>query len=320
MHGLWTGVNDPVVAGFLSASMRLAAPIMLAALGGMFSERSGILNIGLEGMMLAGSLVGFAAGYFSSNLWVGSLAAILVGAALGLLLGFYTISLASNQVVAGIALNLLVVGVTGFAYRALFGTGTRQPRIDSFPPLKIPLVGDIPLLGPLFFQQGALVYLALALVAVSWVALFRTSWGLRVIAVGEHPRAAETAGVNVPRTRYLCLAIGGALAGMGGAFLSLSATGVFLDNMTAGRGYIALAILILGRRRPFGILGAALLFGAADALQLRAQLLPIGVPFQFMLMLPYVLTIVVLAGFVRRVDAPAALGVPYRRDRTGGEA
>ena len=187
MHGLWTGVNDPVVAGFLSASMRLGAPIMLAALGGMFGERSGILNIGLEGMMLAGSLVGFAAGYFSSNLWVGSLAAMLIGAALGLVIGFYTITLANNQVVAGIALNLLVVGVTGFAYRALFGSGTTQPRIDSFPPLKIPFLGDIPLIGPLFFEQGALVYLALALVAVTWVALFRTSLGLRVIAVGEHP-------------------------------------------------------------------------------------------------------------------------------------
>jgi general nucleoside transport system permease protein len=320
MVALWTGLNDPILAGFLSASMRLGVPIMLAALGGMFGERSGILNIGLEGMMLAGSLVGFAAGYFSSNLWVGLLAAMLIGAVLGLVLGFYTITLATNQVVAGISLNLLAVGVTSFAYRALFGTGTAQPRIDSFLPIKIPLLSDIPLLGPLFFQQGALVYLALGLVAVSWVVLFRSSIGLRVVAVGEHPHAAETLGIDVARTRYLCLAVGGMLAGMGGAFLSLSATGVFLDNMTAGRGYIALAILILGRRRPFGILGASLLFGAADALQLRAQLLPIGVPFQFMLMLPYVLTIVVLVGFVRRADAPAALGIPYRRVQTGEEA
>jgi ABC-type uncharacterized transport system permease subunit len=311
--------TDAVVAGFFAASMRLAIPIMLAAMGGMFGERSGVLNIGLEGIMLAGSLVGFAVGYSTGNLWLGSLAAMIVGGALGLTLGFYTISLGSNQVVTGIALNLLLMGVTSFLYRAMFGNGTAQPRVDSFPPLRIPGLADIPILGPLVFEQGPLVYLSLGLVGVAWVALFKTSFGLRVTAVGEHPRAAETLGIDVARTRYICLTIGGMLAGMGGAFLSLSATGLFLDNMTAGRGYIALAILILGRRHPFGILAAALLFGAADALQLRVQFLPVGIPFQFMLMLPYILTIVVLAGLVRRADAPAALGVPYRREQAEEE-
>ena len=307
-------LSDPVLTGFLSASMRLAAPILLAALGGMFSERSGVLNIGLEGMMLTGSLVGFAVGYFAGDLWLGSLAAAGAGAALGLLLGFYVITLAANQVIAGIALNLLAVGATSFLYRAFFGVGTSQPRVESFAPIKVQVLGDFPIVGPLLFQQGPLVYVTYGIVIVSGFALFRTSFGLYVAAVGEHPQAAETMGLDVGRLRYLCLAMGGTLAGLGGAFLSLSATGVFLDNMTAGRGYIALAILILGRRRPFGILAASLLFGAADALQLRVQLLPFGIPFQLLLALPYVLTIVVLAGFVRDAEAPGALGVPYRRD------
>lgn len=320
MDHLLAAITSPILEGFLSATMRLAIPIMLAALGGMFSERAGVLNIGLEGMMLTGSLVGFAVGYFTGDLWAGVLAAMVAGAALALVLGFCTVTLPGNQVVAGIALNLLALGVTSFAYRVLFGIGTAAPRVDSFLPLRLPILGGLPLLGPLFFRQGAMVYVSYCLIAISWIVLFRSALGMTIIAVGEHPRAAETMGINVARTRYLCLVLSGVLAGMGGAFLSLAATGVFLDNMTAGRGYIALAILILGRRQPVGILAAALLFGAADALQLRVQLLPVGVPFQFLLMLPYLLTIVVLAGFARRADTPAALGVPYRRDQTGEES
>jgi simple sugar transport system permease protein len=302
--------------GFLQATTRLAIPIMLAALGGMFSERSGVLNIALEGMMLVGSLSGFVIAFQSGNLWLGVAAGMVAGAVLGLVLGFYTVTLGSNQVVVGVAINLLAIGVTSFAFRAVFGTGTTQPRVSSFATLDIPFLRDIPFLGPLFFKQDPLVNLTLALVAVSSVVLLRSAFGTRVIAVGEHPRAAETLGISVARTRYLCLVISGLFAGVGGAFLSLSATGVFLDNMTAGRGYIALAILVLGRRQPVGILGASLLFGAADALQLRGQTFGFGIPFQFFLMLPYALTIIVLIGLVRRADAPAALGVPFHRGRS----
>ncbi|BCP52700.1 ABC transporter permease [Kaistia sp. 32K] len=310
-------LTDPVLAGFLAASMRLAIPIMLAALGGLFSERSGVLNIGLEGAMLIGAFVGFVAAFLSGSLALGVLAAVLAGIVFGLILGFYTITLGANQVVVGIAMNLLAVGVTAFFYRLIFGSGTQSPRIDAFPPLDLGALADIPLIGPLLFRQDLLAYVALGLVVVAWVVMAKTRLGLNIRAVGEHPEAAETLGLDVYRIRYLAVAISGALAGLGGAFLSLSATGIFIDNMTAGRGYIALAILILGRRHPVGVLLAALLFGAADALQLRAQLLPTGVPFQFMLMLPYVLTIIVLAGFVGRGGAPAALGVPFRRGRSG---
>ncbi|WP_210254984.1 ABC transporter permease [Methylocapsa sp. S129] len=308
---------DPVFAGFLSASMRLAIPILLAALGGLFSERSGVLNIGLEGAMLIGAFVGFVAAFASGNLVVGVLAAILAGVVFDLILGFYAITLGANQVVVGIAMNLLAAGFTAYFYRLIFGAGTQSPRIDAFSQLDLGQLADIPLVGPLLFRQDPLAYIALALIALAWFVTAKSRFGLNVRAVGEHPQAAETLGVNVILIRYAALSISGALAGLGGAYLSLSATGVFIDNMTAGRGYIALAILILGRRHPIGVLLAALLFGAADALQLRAQLLPIGVPLQFLLMLPYVLTIVVLAGFVGRGGAPAALGVPFRPGRSG---
>jgi ABC-type uncharacterized transport system permease subunit len=313
-------LTSPVVEGFLSASMRLAVPIMLAALGGIFNERAGVLNIGMEGMMLTGCLVGFAVGALSNNMWLGVLAASLAGLVLGLVLGFFIITLPANQVVAGIALNLLAVGLTSFMYRVVFGTNTQAPRVSGFSTIIVPGLSQIAILGPLLFQQEPLVYLAFALAAITWVVIFHSAWGLQVQAVGEHPEAAETLGVNVARTRYICLAISGFMCGIGGAYLSLGATHIFLDNMTAGRGYIALAILILGQRHPAWLLGAALLFGAADALQLRAQLLGIGVPFQFLLMLPYVLTMIVLAGFVRRTDAPAALGVTYQRGQSGKDA
>jgi len=304
-------VANPVLAGFLAASIRLSIPIMLAALGGMFAERSGVLNIGLEGMMLLGCFVGFIVAYFSGQIWLGVLAALLAGAACGLLLAFYAVTLRANQVVVGIALNLAMVGVTGFFFRLAFGSGTSGPRITSFPPLDFGALSAIPIIGPLLFGPDALTYLAVALVIGAWLVMYRSTYGLSIKAVGEHPEAAETLGLNVANVRYLCSMVSGALAGLGGAFLSLSATGLFLENMTAGRGYIALAILILGRRYPFGILGASLLFGAAEALQLRAQLLPSGIPLQFLLMLPYVLTIIVLAASAHRAGAPAALGAPY---------
>ncbi len=310
---IFSALTDPIFAGFLAASMRLAIPIMLAALGGLFAERSGVLNIGLEGMMLIGAFVGFVVTFATGQLAIGIIAAVFSGIAAGLLLGLYTITLSANQVVVGIALNLLSVGVTSFFYRLFFGAAADRPRIEPFAPLDFGWLGDVPLIGPLLFRQDMLAYLGLVLIVLTWFVMKKTRFGLNIRAVGEHPEAAETLGVDVVHTRYIAIALSGGLAALGGAFLSLSATGVFLDNMTAGRGYIALAILILGRRHALGILFAALLFGSADALQLRAQLLPINVPLQFLLMLPYVLTIVVLAGFAGRQGAPAALGLPFLR-------
>jgi ABC-type uncharacterized transport system permease subunit len=313
MHEILTFLTSVAVEGFLAASMRLAIPIMLAALGGIYNERAGVLNIGMEGMMLGGSLVGFVVGYFTNNMWLGVVAAATAGALIGFVLAFFTVSLDGDQVVVGIALNLLMIGVTSFLFRAIFGVSVEQPRVSGFSPYPIPFLSEIPVLGPLFFRQTWLVYITYFLIGISYVIIFHSAWGLQIISTGENPEATETMGIDVVRTRYSSLVISGMMSGIGGAFLSLGATRLFLDNMTAGRGYIALAILVLGRRQPFGLLGAALLFGAADALQLRTQILNIGIPFQFMLMLPYVLTIIVLAIFVRRTDNPAALGIHYKR-------
>jgi len=306
-------LTDPVLAGFIAASVRLSIPIMLAALGGMFAEKSGVLNIGLEGMMLGGCFVAFITVYFTGNLWLGVLAAMLAGGVFGLVLAWFAVSAGSNQVVVGIAFNLLMLGVTAFFFRLAFDAGTTAPRITAFAPIEFGALASIPILGPLLFQHDPLTYLTLLLVVASFVVMHRSTIGLAIKAVGEHPEAGETLGLDVVRIRYLAVMVSGALAALGGAFLSTASTGLFLDNMTAGRGYIALAILILGRRHPFGIMFAALLFGGAEALQLRAQLLPIGVPLQFLIMLPYVLTIVVLAGFAGRSGAPAALGRPLAR-------
>lgn len=306
-------LTSTVVEGFLTASMRLAIPIMLAALGGVYNERAGVLNIGMEGIMLGGSLVGFLAGYFTGNMWFGVLAALTAGVLIGCVLAVFTVSLDGDQVVVGIAMNLLMIGVTSFIFRAIFGVTIYQPRVSGFAPYLIPVLSDIPIVGPLFFRQTWLAYLTYLLILISYFIIFKSSWGLKIISTGESPEAAETMGINIVKVRYGSLIVSGIMSAMGGAFLSLGATRLFLDNMTAGRGYIALAILVLGRRRPFGLLAAAILFGAADALQLRTQILNIDIPFQFMLMLPYILTIVVLALVVSRIDDPAALGVHYKR-------
>lgn len=313
MDGVLSFINSSVAQGFLSASMRLAIPIVLAALGGIYNERSGVLNIGMEGMMIMGSLVGFVTGYLTHSLWLGVFAAAASGILLGIILGFFIISLNGNQVVAGISFNLLCVGITSLLFRVIFGVGTEAPRLNGFATLPIPGLSEIPIIGPLFFQQSPLVYITYALIVASFFIIYKTAWGLNIISTGENPEAAETMGVNVIRTRYYSMMISGALCAIGGVFLSLDSTGLFIDNMTAGRGYIALALLILGRRNPFGLLAAALMFGAADALQLRTQILNIGIPFQFMVMLPYLLTMVVLVLFVRRIDNPAALGVHYKQ-------
>lgn len=310
---LWQMLTGPLADGFFQATMRLSIPIMLAALGGAIAERSGVVNIGLEGVMLVGAFVGFVAAFFTGSLWLGVIAGIVSGGLMGLVVAFYTVLLTSNQVVVGIALNLLALGATSFAYRAVFGMGTSQPRVASFEALHIPYLSDIPIIGPLVFDQTILVYLALVLVPVVWLIALKSKYGLQLTAVGEHPEAAETLGISVARTRTIALVASGMLGGLGGAFLSLSATGLFLDNLTAGRGYIALAILVLGRRHPFGVLLAALVFGAADALQLRGQNMGIHVPYQFLVMLPYLLTIVVLLVFAGRTHDPKALGEPFQR-------
>lgn len=311
---LLTILNNPIIEGFFTASMRLSIPILLAAIGGIYNERAGLSNIGMEGIMLFGSLVGFMVSHATGNIWLGILAAILTGIILGLLMGFFEINLMVNQVVFGIALNLSGLGATSFIYRIAYGIG-QSPRINPLPSLAIPYLSKIPVLGPLFFNQTIVAYLTYLIVLLTAIIFTKTSLGLGIIASGENPEAAETKGIDVIKTRYTVIVISGALCALGGAFLSTNSTGIFVSNMTAGRGYIALAILVIGRWNPFGVFAAALLFGAADALQLRTQLLNVSIPYQFLVMLPYLLCIIVMMLFSKSSSAPAALGETYQRDK-----
>jgi len=295
----------------LSAALRMSIPILFSALGGMFSERSGVVNIGLEGIMIVGALFGVVGSYFSGNHWIGMLCAVLAGMVIALLFAFITITIKIDQIVSGIAINMLAVGLTSFLYRALFGITTVPIKVDAFSVYKIPILSDIPIIGPILFTQTVLVYIALILVPITSFLLFNTMWGLKIRSVGEHPKAADTVGINVIRIRYIGVIISGALAGAGGAFLSLGQFNMFVDNMVSGRGFIAVAAIIFGKWKPKGILIASLIFGVADALQIRLQAAGVNLPYQLLLMFPYVITIIALTGLVGKSKAPKSLGKPY---------
>ena len=303
----WTSV--------IAATVRMAIPIFLAGLGEVFSERAGVLNISIEGQMLVGSLAGFIAAYYTGSLLTGFLAGAAAGMAVASVAGFFSISRRLDQTIIGVLLNIFCLGLTSFVNRVTFGISATPPTVAALPAMPIPWLAQIPVVGTALFQQNLLVYLAVATVPVAWWLLFRTSVGLDLRAVGENPQAAETMGVNVVAMRYLGLLAGGALAGVAGAFLSLALLGRFVDNITSGRGFIALAIVIFGGWKPQRVLCGALLFGFADALQLRLQAVGLQLPYQFLLMLPYVLTIAVLSVTSRRIIAPAALGLPYSREK-----
>ncbi len=286
----------PILALLFSA-VRLATPLLLAALGGLFSERSGVINIGLEGLMLAGAFTAAVMTHYSNNPWVGLLAAILAGIGVALIHAVACIRYRADQVVSGTAINILFLGVPALLSGALFESTGATPQIpkDQLLPL-------------------APIVLAFALVPVTWWVLNRTPFGLRLRAVGENPEAADTAGVNVARIRYAGVLLSGALAAIGGAYLSIGQSSLFTRNMTAGRGFIALAALIFGKWRPVQTMLACLLFGVAEALSIQMQGVS-EIPVQFIQIIPYVLTIVVLAGFIGHSRAPRALGLPYQKKR-----
>jgi simple sugar transport system permease protein len=291
----------------LAATLTSATPIVLAALGGILSERSGVTNIALEGIMLTSAYIAFATGILTGSALVGVLAAVIAGALIAALHALLSIKYKTNQVVSGTVINLFAVGITGYLYRQF---DTNQD-LSTFPVLAIPGLSQIPVIGEILFQHQPLVYVMLMLVAAVHVLIFRTRWGLRTRAVGEHPRAADTVGINVNRMRYANVILSGVLAGIGGAWLIVEAVGRFSPNMTTGRGFIGLAAMIFGNWSPIGALLASLLFTIPEAIQVKLQLLEVPIPYQFLTMLPYVLTIVVLAGFGRRSTAPAALGKHY---------
>ena len=305
---------DVVLATALASSMvTMAVPLLLAALGELIAERAGVINIGLEGLILTGAFVALVTTLKSGSTPFGIAAALASGALLGGGLAVFVAWRNANQVVAGTALNLLAVGLTGVAYRAIFGVTGTALTIGGSAATPIPLLSQLPVVGGAFFNQTPLAYAAFVLVPCVGLALSRTVPGLKLRMVGESPHAAETQGVAVERTRTLALILCGILAAAGGAYLAVAYAKTFVEGMSAGRGFIALAIVIVGRRSAWGICLAALFFGLATALQFHFQALGLAVPFQFFLILPYALTLLVLAANAGRSRAPAALGQPYER-------
>ncbi len=296
----------------LAATIRNATPLVFAALGGMFSERSGVVNIGLEGLMLISAFAGVVGAFLSGSAWVGLLFAVGAGLTFGLIHAVMCVTFEADQIISGTAINLLALGGTGFLMVIVFNQGGTSPDVEKFSPVAIPLLSQIPIIGQALFDQSLLVYLMYAMVPITFFVLFRTPFGLRLRATGEVPEAVDTAGVSVTRMRYFGVALSGMLAALGGVYLSMGILSSFSEGMTGGRGFIALAALIFGRWHPIGAAGAALLFGFAQALTIRVP--PEAVPNEFIQMIPYILTIVVLAGFGGRAIAPAAVGKPYRKE------
>jgi len=303
-------------AELLAAALRIATPLLFAALGGILSERAGVFAVGLEGMMLTGAFAGVIATHALGNAGLGLVASAVGGAFLAAIVAIATVRFCADQMVTGLAVNILALGLTSFLLRGLFGRGEAPIiRVTPLTPVPIPVLGDIPILGPLLFRQPALTYVGLALVVAMFVLLHRTRAGLTLRAVGENPTAAFAGGADPIRVRTLAVLCGGALAGIGGAVLSLQQVGTFTDGMTNGRGYLALAAIIVGRWSPGGALVGCLLFGATDALQLRIQGLRLPVSSYVIQMLPYVVSLAVLAGLGRGARLPAAIGIPFIRDR-----
>ncbi len=300
------------VVGLLAQTLITATPLTLAALGGILCERSGVVNIALEGIMLTGAFVGYAVALATHSVWLGVLGAIVAGMLIATLHAALSVSLMVDQIVSGMVINILAVGITGVFYRNYIeSSGLAGP--DTLPHWNIPGLSALPVLGRVFFQNQFVTYAMLVAIVLVHVVIFKTVWGLRTRACGENPAAAETAGINVYFVRYTNVIASGALAGLGGAYFSLQQIGNFLPNMTGGRGYIALAAMIFGKWTPVGAFGASQLFAFSDALGSRLQIANVHVPIQFLGMLPYLVTIVVLAGAMGRAVAPAAVGKPYKK-------
>jgi simple sugar transport system permease protein len=309
-----------IFVGIAHSGIRLATPYLYASIGEMFSQRSGVLNLGVEGMMLMGAFSGFYAAFTTGNLWIGLLTAAAVGALMGLAMAFISVTLQAEQGISGIGLFLFGLGASSLLFKVLLGT---VEGVDGFSELHFCLSGlgsasdfclsQIPVFGEIFLGHSIMVYAAFALVPVAWWVLNKTTWGLRVKAVGQNPEAADTLGVNVVRVRYVTVTLGGLLAGIAGASLSISLLNIFQEAMTNGQGFIAVALVYFGSWTPFGVLAGAMLFSLVNALQLWVQVLGLNIPSDVAVMLPYLLTIIVLAFPFRRAMQPAALTKPYER-------
>lgn len=313
-------MTEAVAIGFLAAMIATGTPLLYGALGEIMAERSGVLNLALEGSMLAGALMSFLVAWRTHQLWIGLLVGAAAGVAVALVMAFLCVSLLTNQVVTGTVLNILVLGATNFVYAQVAGTALSPPRVAPFPNVNLPWLSHIRILGPVLFQSPVLVYVAILLVPATGWFLYHTRAGLALRATGEDPRAVASVGMAVPRIRYLAVLYAGLMAGIGGGYLVLGQIGFYTPNVTAGRGFVAIAIVVFGRWNPYKILGAAAFFGATEALQERLQALGISLPAQFFLMLPYLLVVVALLvstrgrGEVGTPAGPRFLTIPYERE------
>jgi simple sugar transport system permease protein len=310
------------LTSLLSSAILRAVPIALAGLSGILCEKCGVINIGIEGMMLTGAFTSTLMASAALNVWewptgaaqlFGLIVALIAGALMGLLLAVLAVRFKIDQIIAGTAINILATGITSFMSARILTQFERLNNARVLQPLSIPLLGRIPIIGPILFEQNLLVYLLFLLMGVVHVVFLYTRWGLRTRAVGEHPRAADTLGIDVFKNRYVNVTLGGMVGSLAGAFLILGSVGRFDELMTAGKGFIGLAAMIFGNWMPFGAFGAALIFGFADALQTRLAILEVPIPSQLLLMAPYLVTMVVLAGVVGEANPPAADGEPYEK-------
>lgn len=302
------------LTGMLSSSLVRATPIALAALCGVISERSAVINIGIEGIMLMSAQAAVVTATISGSLYVGLIAAILVGALVAAFHAYLVIRFKVDQTVSSVAINILGAGATSFiSSRFLQSATDTLNNSGTFPIISIPLLSKIPVLGPMLFENNIVVFLMLLLVVVMHIMLFYTPWGLRTRAVGEHPKAADTLGVNVYLMRYVNVIIGGMIAGLGGAYFTIGSVGRFDEIMTAGKGFIGLAAMIFGKWNPIGAFTSSLIFGFADSLQVKLQILRVPIPSEFLLMAPYIVTMIILTGVVGRAIPPAADGQPYEK-------
>jgi general nucleoside transport system permease protein len=299
-----------VIAGILTSAIRLATPYLYAAIGEAFAQTSGVVNLGVDGIMLISAYASFFVVLNTGNIWLGLLTAAGVGLLMGLLMSLISVTFKAEQGISGIGLYMFGLGLSSLLFKTTIGT---VKTVTGFQPVKIPLLGDLPVVGPIFFQHSLLVYGAFLLVPLAWWVLEKTTWGLRIKAVGQNPAAADSLGVNVDRVRYFSVCLGAILAGIAGASLSISLLNLFQDNLTAGQGFIAVALVYFGGWKPLGILGGALLFSTVDAFQLWMQVLGVKIPSDIAIMLPYILTIVALAISINRVRQPAALNKPFER-------
>lgn len=302
--------NVATLTGVLASAVRLATPYLYAALGETFAQRSGVLNLGVDGIMLMGAFAAFYVVFTTGSLVGGVLAAVGVGLLMGLLMAFVSVTLRAEQGISGIGLYLFGLGLSSLLFKVTLGT---VESVDGFPRLELPLLSSIPIIGDIFFNHSVLVYGAFLLVPLAAWVLNKTPWGLSVRAVGNNPGAADSVGINVTFVRYVAVCVGAVLAAIGGASLSISAQNIFQENMTNGLGFIAVALVYFGGWRPYGVLLGVLLFSTVSALQIWLQVIGVDIPSELAVMLPYLLTIIVLAIPFRRADAPAALTRPFAR-------